>query len=1145
MTMKNRDVFYKDPLSWHLLNEGVSSNNDSGNKEADLKTLRYELETFVCEGEYKSGLIKILQGFVQNFGQEQAGAWVSGFYGSGKSHLVKVLRYLWTDHKFSDGTTARNIATLPAEVTDLLKELSTLGTQHGGLHSAGGTLKAQAGDVRERVLGIIFQSVGLPEKISTARLMLDLRDEGTLESVEDHIRKAGKDPEKEFAKIYTSAEFHKAYLDTHPHLGDTKAVAAAMLAQYPAKQAEVSIDDMISLVRRALQRDGKIPCTVLVLDEIQQFINNDPKLSNDVQEVAEAIQKQLDGRVMLVGTGQSALSETPSLQRLMGRFPNKTHLKDNDVENVVRTVVLRKKPDKQKDIEKVVNSNVGEISRQLKSTKIASRNEDAESYVADYPLLPVRRRFWENVLHSIDHSGTLAQMRNQLRVTHEACKAVADLPLGSVIPADFIYDQLTTEMLMSNELQRRFQEIIEEQKKKTDGELRARICATVFLINKLRNQGSDQGVRATAEHIGDLLTTDLKDSPAVISKKVPELLTALASEGVLMFVDDEYRLQTTVGAEWETEYRRRFATISNSEAQIAAQRGQLLAKAISDDLTGLKLLHGQAKERRTVTVHHRADAPPPSDGLTVWVRDGFTEVEQSIIQHIQGRDTSDPTVHVFIPKTKAQELKTAIAASMAAEQTINSKGTPTSQEGTEALAGMKTRLHHEQSKVDNALAGVLSGARVFLSGGAEQPVITLKEAVQAACDSSLATLYPKFTIGDSANWGLVWKKAKEGNAGALQVVGHAGDADKHPVTTELLRFIGPGKKASDIYAKFTGSPYGWPKECLDACLAVLLESGHLAAKLNGQPIGLSQLDQRKIYQADYRVQHPVLGAAQKLRVKKLFKEVGHPFSPGEEDIAATSFVATMRSLADRAGGEAPAPDKPASPLIIEIEGLSGNDLLFKLHEEADALTKLANDWKSLGDNIVARQPAFERTKKLLAYAEAAGIPGAKDERVALDAVVKNRALLKDPDPVAPIGKNLGKELRAALSETHQQYEKTLKQEIDRLAAQPVWSSLADEKKKTLLANAGAVAKSAPATGTDDELLSALQGADLSAWKTQIDAIPTRVASALSVAIAEAEPKAKRVTLPPATIKNEADLKQWLSKAEDAIKATLKDGPAIV
>ena len=41
--MKNRDIFHKDPLSWQLLNEGVSSNNAT-----DPATLRYELQTFVC-----------------------------------------------------------------------------------------------------------------------------------------------------------------------------------------------------------------------------------------------------------------------------------------------------------------------------------------------------------------------------------------------------------------------------------------------------------------------------------------------------------------------------------------------------------------------------------------------------------------------------------------------------------------------------------------------------------------------------------------------------------------------------------------------------------------------------------------------------------------------------------------------------------------------------------------------------------------------------------------------------------------------------------------------------------------------------------------------------------------------------------------
>jgi hypothetical protein len=100
---RNRDLFVKDPLSWTIANDGVSSNNVE-----DLDTLRYELTTFVCEGEYQAGLAKILQGYLANLGLEQKAAWVSGFYGSGKSHLVKVLRYLWTDFPLPGGHRSRN-----------------------------------------------------------------------------------------------------------------------------------------------------------------------------------------------------------------------------------------------------------------------------------------------------------------------------------------------------------------------------------------------------------------------------------------------------------------------------------------------------------------------------------------------------------------------------------------------------------------------------------------------------------------------------------------------------------------------------------------------------------------------------------------------------------------------------------------------------------------------------------------------------------------------------------------------------------------------------------------------------------------------------------------------------------------------------
>ena len=75
----------------------------------------------------------------------------------------------------------------------------------------------------------------------------------------------------------------------------------------------------------------------------------------------------------------------PNLQLLMGRFTIKIHLKDNDVEKVVRTVVLQKREDKKPDIKQLIARNEGEITRQLKATKLATQSEDDLAYLPDYP----------------------------------------------------------------------------------------------------------------------------------------------------------------------------------------------------------------------------------------------------------------------------------------------------------------------------------------------------------------------------------------------------------------------------------------------------------------------------------------------------------------------------------------------------------------------------------------------------------------------------------------------------------------------------------------------------------------------------------------------------------------------------------------
>jgi hypothetical protein len=183
--MINRELYFRDPSTIELLNNGVSKVSEIGHDERQIKTLRFELETFVCDGEYARGLERILRAYLDGLGrEEQKAVWVSGFFGSGKSHLVKVLRYLWEDYRFADGATARSLVQLPVEIADLLKDLTNRSKPLGGMRAAAGTLGAGSMDnVRLAFVQLVLRSAGLPEDLAHAKFILWLRSSGMETSV--------------------------------------------------------------------------------------------------------------------------------------------------------------------------------------------------------------------------------------------------------------------------------------------------------------------------------------------------------------------------------------------------------------------------------------------------------------------------------------------------------------------------------------------------------------------------------------------------------------------------------------------------------------------------------------------------------------------------------------------------------------------------------------------------------------------------------------------------------------------------------------------------------------------------------------------------------------------------------------------------
>src|SRR6266568_3394938 len=171
--MNIKEVLQRDPAG-KLVNQGQARIADRPDENV-LRELRGELESFVCEGQFADGMQKILASFLANLGHtSQKATWVSGFYGSGKSHLLKMLCHLWQDTSFPDGSTARNLVpSMPDDLRALLRELDTAGKRSGGLIAAAGALLSGTTDnVRLTILSILLRAVGLPEQYPQARFCL-------------------------------------------------------------------------------------------------------------------------------------------------------------------------------------------------------------------------------------------------------------------------------------------------------------------------------------------------------------------------------------------------------------------------------------------------------------------------------------------------------------------------------------------------------------------------------------------------------------------------------------------------------------------------------------------------------------------------------------------------------------------------------------------------------------------------------------------------------------------------------------------------------------------------------------------------------------------------------------------------------------
>lgn len=1160
---KIHELLERDPRTSVLANKGQARIADA--EPALEGEDRAELETFVCDGRFADGLQRILERFLTNIGgKRQEAAWVSGFFGSGKSHFLKMLAHLWTNRTFPDGATARALVPggLPPEIRASLTELDTRARRIGKPpFAAAGTLLGGNERVRSAVLQVLLRACDLPAGIPQARFCLWLRDEGLLDAVRTAAQPEDSGPDwwrRELNNFLVSRRIADALLEVNPNFAaGPRDVRKQLAAQFPPVKDDLTTEEFVDLAKKALSRDGALPLTVLVLDEAQQYIGESGERSAVFTEVAEAVQTEFDTRVALVASGQAALSsQTAALQKLRDRFRIKVELTDADVEVVTRKVLLAKKPTADAPVRTMFDKHEGEVARHLRETAIGPVTGDRAERVKDYPLLGARRRFWEASLRAVDSEGARSQLRSQLSILHNALARLADRDLGAVIPASDLFLEVSSDLVNSgvllNDIHTDIQRLDDGTQK---GQLRRDLAGLVFLIGKLpREAAVDTGVRANSVTLADLLVEDLTRESGRFRQEVADALDGLAEERVLMRVGAEYRIQTTEGAEWDGDYQRQVAAVGADEAAVGAERDRLFGAAVEAARAAVQrqLRHGASKEPRALVVY-RTGEPPAADGrsVAVWLRDGWQIAAGEFERRARAAGTDDPTLHIHIPRRDADDLRKRIVAALAAQRVLDHRGVPQTDAGREARASMESRLAEAQEGRDGIVAGLLRATRVLQGGGNEIFGDDLADRIREGAEASLARLFPYFKDGDYAAWSAAIRRAAERSEQPFTPLGWDRDASEHPVCKEVLVTVGVEKRGTEVQRALARAPFGWPRDAVDAALIALHASGRLRATQNGEPIALGKLNQTAIKAALFRPEQVVLTVGQKLAVRSLLTRAGIQAIRDEEAQGVAQFLAGLRELAGRAGGDPPLPAVPTSPLVKELMQKTGNEQLLAVHDHRAELERLLADWRALADRAVPRRAQWELASALRRHA--ADLPVADEVGTELDVIHRKQSLLDETDPVAPQTAKLAAALRTEVTALREALATAVQEATQELRADPHWTQLDPGQQEAILQKHGLTPPEPLDVSNDKALRHTLDERPLWAWHAEADAVPTRRARARSAAAELASPatpdagprSSTTVTLCRVTLEDRQAVRTWLAETEQTLFNAIRNGPVVL
>ncbi|KXV15200.1 hypothetical protein AD933_09475 [Acetobacter malorum] len=829
-----RDIFTKP----------VDRSIDGVIKADDKASLLTELDEYVITNEIGARLEQFLDAY--NNYDTANGVWISGFFGSGKSHLLKMLALVLENDEV-EGQRAveifeRKLADNPMLAGALRKAVSIPSRSVlFNIDQKADVISKTDVDALLSVFQKVFDEMcGYYGKLPhIAQFERDLDSRGKLEAFKAAFaQSSGKSWERGREQaLMEGKHIAAAFAEV---TGDN---VTDILGQY-RKDTRVSIEDFANMVKAWIDAQGPRFRLNFFVDEVGQYIADNVKLMTNLQTIAESLNTKCKGQAWIVVTAQQdmgsvigdlTVQQENDFSKIQARFANRVPLNSQDVAEVIQRRLLAKTESGQITLGNLYAAEENNLRTlfDFGDNSFKFKNfSGKEQFIASYPFPNYQYDLFQRAIMGLSQHNAFEGKhssvgeRSMLGVFQEVAKKLANTPVGGLATFDLMFEGIRTALKSS------VQQSIQLAERNLGDDFAVRVLKVLFLVKYVKE------FKATARNISILLLSQFDTDQTEQRRKIEEALALLERQTLIQRNGEVYEFLTNEEKDVEAEIKAIVVDPAEIERQLdelafgtILRHGKIKHAGTGVDYPFTRKLDGHSLNREhELSVNIISPFSDDSDAPDI-VRSRSMASDEMVV--LLGRDlrfTRD-----FILWFQTMKFARQVTSGDA-------------QPGRDRIISEKRDQNTRREKeLVQRLGSLIADARLFVRGseleiGGEDPQERLVKGFQVLVDKVYTSL-PVLR-------GVTYTEADLGRAGRVDggLFGGEGtgltEAEQDVLShIQAQKHLGTRVSVKALVEKFGSKPYGWPAIAVLCLTASLVARGKLEARMESDLLegdGLAQ-----------------------------------------------------------------------------------------------------------------------------------------------------------------------------------------------------------------------------------------------------------------------------------------------------------------